>query len=226
MLAWLNIKAHTIPRHLPSLQTKETNTWPTPLSSLLNSKVTVRLIFILPINAYIILPKDQFKVNKHSVTSKQEHWKEDKAFIRCNSFWEETQGSPVITRYQVSWHYGEIHLELPCSVQQMSKSAFPNTIYIHRPKKNRNTSSLTDKQPENSKAEWGSCTFSLATKGVSQVISPGPHPCCSMFLLCCPPARIAFHRVILRIGLMKQSKLKIAFRPPKPNQTNPWYSSN
>jgi len=97
----------------------------------------VRLILILPINTYLILQKDQFKVNEDSVTSKQEHQKEDKALARCHSFEKKLKFSSVVIQYQFPGIMVDIHPALLCSLQQMSKSAFLNTVYIHRPKKDR-----------------------------------------------------------------------------------------
>lgn len=196
--AWLNTKACTIPRLFPALQTKETSTWPVSLFSLLDSKVMVRLIFILPINTYFILQKDQFKVNKDNISSKQKHWKEDKAFTRCNSFEKQLMfftivilcHSPGITVIPIQ-NYSSLFSKW---VNQHS-----STLAQHKSKKNRNTS-YVDRQAARKHQGWGSHTFSLATKWASQVISPGTHTFCSSYV---PPLlpiiqdNIVFHRVTL-----------------------------
>lgn len=174
--AWQNTKACATPRLFPALQTKETSTWPVSLFSLLNSKVMVRLIFILPINTYFILQNDQFKANKDNITSKQEHWKEDKVFTRCNSFEKQLKLCTIIILHHSPG--------LTVTSTQNYSSLFSkwvnqhsSTLAQHKPKKNRNTS-YVDRQAARKHQGWGSHTFSLATKWVSQVISPGTHPCC------------------------------------------------
>lgn len=222
--SWLKTKTCTIPRVFPAVQTKATSTWPTSLFSLLNFKVMVRLIFILPINAYFILKKDQFKVIKDNITSKQRHWKEDKAFTRCNSFEKQLELCTIKILHQ-SPSITVISIQNYSSLLSKWVNQHSSTLAQHKPKKNRNTS-YADRQATKKHQGWGSHTFSLATKWASQVISPGTHPCCSSYV---PPLlpfnqdNTVFHRVILEIGLIKQFKLKIAICPPNPN---PRYCSN
>lgn len=153
----------------------------------------MRLIFILPINTYLILQKDQFKVNKDNVTSKQKHWKEDKAFTRCNSFEKQFKLSSVIILYQFP---GIMVIPIQNYYALFSKwgnqhSSILSTSTGPRRTETR-TTSYVDRQAARKHQAWGSCTFSLATKGVSQVTTPGTPCCSSVFLLCCPSARITW----------------------------------
>lgn len=122
--------------------------------------------------------KTNLKLSKTIYLVSKKHWKEYKAFTGCNSFQKQLKLCTIIILHQSPG------ITVTCTQNYSSLfskwlNQHSSTLAQYKPKKNRNTSNA-DRQAARKLQGWGSHTFSLAIKWVSQVISPGTHPwCCS-----------------------------------------------